>query len=404
MEIVCEKGKCTGCMECIDICPKNAIQIDDIEKEYNALIDSSKCIKCNACHKACQNNREMDLVNPICWNQGWAADNKIRMESSSGGVATAIERAFVRNGGVVCSCTFRSGRFEFDFAETENEVSKFTGSKYVKSNPRGIYKKVLGRLRKGERVLFVGLPCQVAAIRHYTGEHRNLYTIDLICHGTPSPKILERFLGDYDIKLAEVEHIKFRVKSNFKLERNGKRFATPTTTDNYLMVFLKSTSYTENCYECRYAQLGRVGDITLGDSWGSELEKQIQDKGVSLIFCQNEKGKKLIDESELILMNVDLNMAIKNNHQLQHPSLKPKQREIFFRELSKGHGLNTIVRKCYPKEYLRNVVKSLLYKMKSGGAEHLSSNSCYDYKWQSQINILNTGNIVLRLNREIYFI
>lgn len=68
MEIVCEKGKCTGCMECIDICPKNAIQIDDIEKEYNALIDSSKCIKCNACHKACQNNREMDLVNPICWN------------------------------------------------------------------------------------------------------------------------------------------------------------------------------------------------------------------------------------------------------------------------------------------------------------------------------------------------
>ena len=142
MITVCEKGKCTGCMECIDICPKGAVQVVDSMIEYNAIIDFDKCTKCNACHKACQNNHELMLAKPICWNQGWAADENIREKSSSGGLATAIELAFIRNGGVVCSCTFHSGRFEFDFAETEGEVSKFRGSKYVKSNPGGIYKKV----------------------------------------------------------------------------------------------------------------------------------------------------------------------------------------------------------------------------------------------------------------------
>lgn len=358
MVTVCEKGKCTGCMECIDTCPKDAIEVVDVETEYNAIIDSDKCIKCNMCHKACQNNRELILTKPICWKQGWAADDGIRMGSSSGGIA-----------------------------ETENEVIKFTGSKYVKSNPYGIYKKLLEKLKEGKKVLFVGLPCQVAAAKHYTKNHQNLYTIDLICHGTPSPEILEKFLEDYNVKLTEIENIKFRVKNSFKLEQNGKRFSAPTTTDNYLITFLNSTSYTENCYQCNYAQLDRAGDITLGDSWGSELEKQIQDEGISLLLCQNEKGKELINQTDLVLMDVDLEKAIENNHQLQHPSLKPQQRKIFFGELNKGHAFKSAVRKCYPKKYLKNAVKTLLYKVNLGGeAKPLSSNCCYEYNWKSEIN------------------
>ena len=233
MTTVCEKGKCTGCMECIDICPKKAIKVIDSWQEYNAVIDTEQCIQCNACHNACQNNVKQILTKPIYWKQGWAQDNCIRMRSSSGGVAAAIERAFIKNGGIVCSCTFNFGKFEFDFAESEDEVSKFTGSKYVKSNPGGIYKKISEKLKLGRKVLFVGLPCQVTAVRHYTRNHQNLYTIDLICHGTPSPQILDRFLSDYGIRLTEVQSIRFREKNNFKLEQNGKRFTVPTIMDNY---------------------------------------------------------------------------------------------------------------------------------------------------------------------------
>ena len=38
MTTVCEKGKCTGCMECIDICPKKAIKVIDSWLEYNAVM------------------------------------------------------------------------------------------------------------------------------------------------------------------------------------------------------------------------------------------------------------------------------------------------------------------------------------------------------------------------------
>lgn len=286
------------------------------------------------------------------------------MRSSSGGVATAVERAFIKNGGIVCSCTFSFGKFEFDFAETEDEVCKFTGSKYVKSNPEGVYKKILEKLKLGRKVLFIGLPCQVSAVRHYTKNHQNLYTADLICHGTPSPQILDSFLFDYGIRLTEIQSIRFREKNNFKLEQNGKRFAVPITTDNYLMTFLNSTTYTENCYQCQYAKIERSGDITLGDSWGSELEKSIQDKGISLVLCQNEKGKELIDQADLTLVDVDLKKAIESNHQLYQPSQKPKQREVFFKELKKGYGFKKAVKRCYPKKYLKNIVKTVLYNMK----------------------------------------
>ena len=75
MTTVCEKGKCTGCMECIDICPKKAIKVIDSWQEYNAVIDTEQCIQCNACHNACQNNVKQILTKPIYWKQGWAQDN-----------------------------------------------------------------------------------------------------------------------------------------------------------------------------------------------------------------------------------------------------------------------------------------------------------------------------------------
>ena len=38
--------------------------------------------------------------------------------------------------------------------------------------------------------------------------------------------------------------------------------------------------YTENCYSCRYASQSRVSDISLGDSWGSELSEEEKKKGI----------------------------------------------------------------------------------------------------------------------------
>lgn len=363
VQTVCNLNDCAGCMACVDICSKNAIRIEDSLREYNAVIDESKCIQCNVCHRICPQNNPPIAEKPLYWREGWAKSESIRAASSSGGVAAAIELTFIKKGGCVCSCLFTDGKFIFSFANNEEEVRKFSGSKYVKSSPQGIYKEILKKLKAGEKVLFVGLPCQVAGLKNYVGVKENLYTIDLICHGSPSPKILEMFLADYKCKLRDLQDLSFRKKTTFRLEDSLKGFTVPTVMDFYTRVFLKGTSYTNNCYQCKYAKLERVSDITLGDSWGSQLPEELQKEGVSLLLCQSEKGWELLKETELDLFEVDLGRAVKCNHQLESPSVRPAERNLFFDEVAKENSFKRAFRKCYEKEYIKANAKTFLFKI-----------------------------------------
>lgn len=206
-KFICKENMCTGCKACIDKCTKSAIYIKDELDTFNAVIDTNKCIECGACYKVCPNNNLVELKEQISWYQGWAKLSEERESSSSGGFAATLSRSFIKNDGVVCSCAFENGDFKFKIAETEEEIEAFKGSKYVKSNPEGIYRKVRDYLLQKRKVLFIGLPCQVAAVKNFMGEKlwSNLYTVDLICHGTPSVKLLEKYLEQYDIKLNDVK-------------------------------------------------------------------------------------------------------------------------------------------------------------------------------------------------------
>lgn len=146
------------------------------------------------------------------------------------------KKLIVYDGGYVAACLFRNGEFFFDITNKKDELIRFAGSKYVKSNPVGIYDKVVEKLKNGKKVLFIGLPCQVAAIKNYTitmpaGIGENLYTVDLICHGTPSPKILSLALREKGINIKQLRDIRFRNKTNFGLSSqngdNGYKTITP---------------------------------------------------------------------------------------------------------------------------------------------------------------------------------
>lgn len=365
MKTVCELNKCAGCMACVDICPKGAIEIKDSLSAYNAEIDEKKCIGCNACHKVCQVNHPASVKDPINWQQGWTENSEMRKECSSGGVATAISKGFLENGGIVCGCTFNEGKFIFEFAENEDELKKFIGSKYVKSNPIGIYKEIKSRLKREEKVLFIGLPCQIAALRNFISADLSdkLYTIDLICHGTPSPKVLDIFLKQYGLTLSSLKDIKFRVKAKFQIYGDYKGIITKGVSDRYSIAFLNALTYTENCYSCPYAKTERVSDVTLGDSWGSELAIDEQKNGISLILSQTEKGNELLKMANLRLEEVDIEKAIANNHQLEYPSFKPTGREKFFKGL-KNCNFNFLVFRILPKQCLRQNVKQFLIKTK----------------------------------------
>lgn len=376
MKTVCAHDLCTGCMACIDKCPKKAIRIEDSLMAYNAQIDESMCVDCKLCYSVCQKNNPPEALSPQVWFQGWAQDWRIRQMGSSGGVATALSRCFIEKGGIVCSCKFINGEFSFDVAQTTAELEKFAGSKYIKSNPTGVYEKV-GKLLESKEVLFIGLPCQVAALKKNTKKTLlgNLYTIDLICHGTPSPKLLEVFLRQHHSSLNTLSDIRFRTKGQFQVSDGYRGIITTGVCDSYLLSFLNGVNYTENCYHCDYAKFERVSDITLGDSWGTELKSEMK-KGVSLILCQTEKGESLVRKAKLELKDVDIEKAIKNNHQLQHPSIEPKGRKAFLESIRKNRSYAWQVFKLFPKQSIRQLVKMVLIKLRIVGRDNELEDHC----------------------------
>lgn len=363
MKTVCPKNQCAGCKACVDICPTNSIEVHDSLAYLNAVINTETCINCNLCHRVCQVNNPALLYKPVKWLEGWA-EAETRATSSSGGFGQELMRSFIGRGGSVAACKLINGDFEYTIVENEGDLASFIGSKYVKSNPIGIYKKINELLKSGRKVLFIGLPCQVSAVQNYVPESlkKKLYVVDLICHGSPSVRLLQKSLNEYGYDIKQVQSVLFRKNIHFGLEVSHKKVLPENVTDRYTLAFLRGLCYTENCYTCHYARTERVGDLTIGDSWGTKNQDELN-KGISLILCQTEKGNELIKEMQFRFEEADINNAITSNQQLVHPSIIPEQRDAFFRNIRHGMGFNKAVGRAYPKDCFKQDVKLKLDKM-----------------------------------------
>lgn len=331
---------------------------------YNAIIDESKCVNCGICHQTCPISNVPEKIEPIQWIQGWSKDLQTREESASGGYATAISKKFVSDGGIVCSCIFNEGRFVFDFADSVEKISRFTGSKYVKSDAYGIYKKILECLKGNNRVLFIGLPCQVAALKNYipANVQENLYLIDLICHGAPSYTTFNYFMNGRKIEWKDSKKAFFRINNKYQIGFDGESICTTGVSDCYSLAFIKNLIQPEACYECQYSGTKRVSDLTLGDSWGNKIDGQ-EKKGVSLAMAQNSKGLELLDCDEIYFQDVDIENAIRCNAQLNGPAIKSQKRDKVLDALKVGKDFDITVFKALPRDVVKQKVKAFLIKL-----------------------------------------
>ena len=364
MNTVCKENLCDGCMACVDVCNQKAITVKDDIQYFNAVIDEDKCVKCGKCYRVCQRNNSVGFSTPRKWMQGWAKDANSRKKSASGGFAFEIAKKFISEGGLVYACSFKGGKFKYHFYDDIDSLVEIRGSNYVKSNPEGGYAKACELLKAGRKVLVIGLPCHIAAFRNSIpiDIQENLYLVDLICHGTPSSKLLECFLKQYGISLDRIGKIKFRNKERFALGEIG--VVQEGVIDRYTMAYLNSILHTENCYNCKYATINRCSDLTIGDSWGSKLEQSEIACGISLAMAINEKGLSLMDSADLILKDVDSDIATAANRQLNGTSIKPPEYSVFYKYFNKGKSFNYSVYKCFPKLAIKQDIKSILIRLK----------------------------------------
>lgn len=356
---VCPLDICSGCSACADACPKSCITVVCNKKACQALIEESYCVQCGRCHSVCP-SLAADIIQqaPSEYVQGWADNQAIRRTSASGGAASSIMHSFISSGGVVCSCVQHGDTYKFDIAEDHRSADCFKGSKYVKSDMGGIYHKVSKLLRDGRRVLFVGLPCQCAAMKRFVGrEQGNLYIVDLICHGTPSPEFLKQYFVEKRVYLKNNDKVSFRESDCYGLAIDGEKVTPANVIDAYTLAFLEGLSFTANCYSCKFASVSRVSDLTLGDSWGSTLSEDEQKKGISLILAQTDKGRELLAEASLITFPVNIFDAMKHNAQLNGPVQRPKSRAAFHWLIDKGLGFRLSVFFCLPKRSIKQLIK-----------------------------------------------
>lgn len=348
---ILSKDECCGCSACYNACPVNAINMQpDGEGFLYPVIDNEKCIKCGKCKKTCPslNVEYKNNNNPECY--AMMAEDEVRKVSASGGMFTVLAEAVFKKGGVVCGAAYNEEfKVEHIMIESPEEMYRLRSSKYVQSDCNDIYKKVSDRLKKKQAVLFSGCPCQIAALYSYLGkDDENLLTVDLICHGVPSPKVFKKYLKEmYLDKGKEIEKIDFRDKDVFTWStemniyfKDGSRHVERCGRDPYYRAFLPCLSMRPACPECKYTTLPRQADISIGDFWGiGKYNPELNDKkGTSLVLVNSKKGQQIFKEQKGImksLQEMDINSARPRNYTIDHPFRKHPHRDRFFKLVDK---------------------------------------------------------------------
>lgn len=380
MRIEVSNSNCSGCSACANVCMHNAItmQTDSLGFKY-PRIDESKCIGCGLCSKICQFSSEYDRYDNFDEPKVFAVRHKNEQElekSQSGAAFFVMAEYILENGGIVYGAGFNEGfRVVHKRACSILECEEFRGSKYVQSDILNILDIVLRDLKNGLTVLFSGTPCQVAGLRSYVGKkfQKNLFTVDLVCHGVPSPAIWEDYLNYLEIVYNDkISTVKFRDKllgwaSHFEtilFLKHGK-----VVNQTYRDLFYKHIMLRESCYNCPYTNFKRVSDITIGDFWGwNKISDRFDDnKGISLVLINSSKGMRLFQAIKSKVYFVESNTRDCLQPQLVEPAVRNIERSRFqhdyekygFRYVAKKYGNIGLYHKI--KEYLK-VIKNKIRK------------------------------------------
>ena len=290
---LCKKSECTGCMACINICPRKAIVLQQDEEGFlYPIILKDNCIKCGACVKVCpqmNSKRSAENYDKKVY-AGWMKNRRLRRRSTSGGAFTAFAKEIMSNNGVVYGAGFdKDNKVIHKRITKKSELKQLRGSKYVQSYIGNTFSQVKDDILNGMPVLFSGTPCQIDGLYSYLGNRyeKQLFTIDLVCHGVPSPEIFSKYLEYLEKQYkSKVKKVYFRDKEpgwyvfGMRVEfQNGFVYKKNTYEDPFARGFLRNLFLRPSCHSCHYANNQRIADITLADFWGyqSTNEKDYDD-------------------------------------------------------------------------------------------------------------------------------
>lgn len=375
-----DNRKCTGCGLCAEKCPQDCIlMIEDREGFRFPQVDLSKCLNCGFCVRVCPSTSAADTLYSK-YNRrfycGIINDKEMLIKSSSGGVFGVLAEYIISLGGYVCGCVYSDNLEAIHIlSNKKQDIEKMYGSKYVQSRAEHCFYEIQKHLKANNIVMFSGTACQIAALRLYLGEeYSNLYCVEILCHGVPSPGLFAKYKEYLEKRLGgTIKDIRFRDKRRagwgsehrtcILYEKNGVLSEKRPILPAYFSAFFYGLNLRESCYQCKFAKSERVADLTIGDYWGSwkKYKKRFQD-GISVVGVNSEKGNKL---SEKIVGKFGFyevlseSEAIVSNDNFTHPIKRPPERTCFYDGIL-NRGYKGLWKKTYfTKSYRRKTLASI---------------------------------------------
>lgn len=378
-----DKTKCCGCTACASICPKKCIaMVADTEGFLYPQVNADKCIDCKLCEKICPiiTPEVVSSQNPIA-KIIRHVDADIVKESTSGGAFSAFATALIRNkNAIVYGAAYNKSMDVCHCAITEEvDLKKFRGSKFVQSNLCGLFEEIRKQLIVGKTVLFTGTPCQVSGLKKFIGNKNaeQLYCIDIVCRGVPSPKLWKIYVTYMESKFhSRIIDVKFRnktygYKSSTMLVQfaNGRIYKKSGRIDPMMRLFTREMCSRPSCSECAFKRRARVSDLTLFDckKYSIVTDEQDDDKGYTAVLIQSEKGQEMLNlaDSFINIQNADIDKLIKYCGVMVEGKAQPnRRRDMFFSDLGKI-PLDKLVQKVAPisgKDKFIEATKSILYQ------------------------------------------
>lgn len=384
-QVFCKKEDCCGCGACEQICPTSSIELTTDENGYLfPMIDVSKCVDCGACVRVCPIQNEGIMSIPSKCYAYIDPNEEQRMKSASGGAFSAICQSFLagcKDYVIYGSTMDETLRVKHCRITNLDQIESLKKSKYLQSKINNEFREIRIDLSQGKKVVFSGTPCQVMALNRFLGKDESgLLTVDFVCHGVPNQLIFDRYVEYIEKKYRnKIRAYKFRNKRKVTEKwtnlgimvefENGKTVELDAMDDFYMTGFLSGLFNRESCYKCKFAQISRCSDITIGDYWGiGEIMPSMSEavtNGTSLILVNSDKGRcvseGIVSSLPSETYETSIADAARENGQLNKPQTENPRRNVFLSAFRQGKTFDKCMKIAFPEQY--RFKKENIYRM-----------------------------------------
>lgn len=373
-----KRSQCSGCEACVQVCSQNAVAMKtDNEGFRYPVIDKSKCIDCGRCYECCPTKREeLFYQNEQHCFGGYSNDSEILLKSTSGGAFSEIARAWCDENYVIFGAAQNEQLIvEHTYITDIGDLDALRKSKYSQSKVGTAFSDCKRFLEEGKKVLFSGTPCQIAGLKAFLNrEYDNLLTIDVICEGVPSPKLIRSFAsyleGKHKSKIVSLDYRdKDRDRWDFNVMsatfQNGKTAKIDRWFNPFFDFWMQHIMSRPACYECMYTSTKRVSDITLGDLWGVHIfcpELYNDNRGSSLMLSNTEKGFKTLESMRdlMTMRELELDTVLKYSNRMRNPIEYNERREEFLSDID-TMSFSQLKKKWYKGSSLKLLFNKYIY-------------------------------------------